>query len=412
MLNYLTAIVLLLLVGRGLGMLFRYLGFQTLIGEVLAGVILGPLCLRLIDPVSTPEISVFADMGIIMLMLLAGLMTNYRAFTKTVRTSSFVGGVGVAVSFLLVYFPLVSVGLNFQAALFIAAILSNTAIEVCARILIDQSGTRLGSVVIGASFIDDIIAVFIIAVVTSQVGMGTDQLTLIGIQFTVDNILLKLLIIAMVVTAFILLSLIGVTKLIERIFDHIYRRAHGEKILLTATLLITFTFAVVARQIGLHEVIGAYIAGLIIGRWGTKVRPMLKRRIAWQKLVDDIDPQMRAIFGPLFFGYIGMLFTISTIGQPTALVLLFVFMLGLALAGKILGCGLSARFSRFDTRESFIIGCAMCGRGALGLVLARFGVELGILEQIHFNALVLTVLATVIVTPMLYTYSLRGTEPG
>ncbi len=297
--SFLLPVVLLLLVGRTLGHIFQRYGFQSLIGEVLAGILVGFAVIVVsaqyfID--TLPALEVLSQFGVIMLMLLAGLMTDYRTFQKNQKASIFIGAIGVVITFFLVFLPLQFIigpmfGLSLGANLFIAAILSNTAIEICAGVLIHTKNPKLSAVIIGASFVDDIIAVYLIGLVSTMVFTNR--------AITYSDFLIP----SIRVIAFLAISLVVVSALIEKVFDKLMHR--GGKMMLTVTLIVGFSFAIIASLLGLHEVIGAYIAGLIIGKWGERIGPLLKRRIAWEKLKTDIDTPLRAIFGPLFFGFIG-----------------------------------------------------------------------------------------------------------
>ncbi|UCE73769.1 MAG: cation:proton antiporter, partial [Methanomassiliicoccales archaeon] len=174
-LDYLYWLILLLLFGRVIGEVFRRFGFQPLIGEVLAGLILGPAVLGLIAISSGEEnpLEYFSLFGILMLMLLAGLITDFESFSENKMSSIFIGAMGVLVSFVIVFLPLYFLfSIDFLASLFIAAVLSNTAIEVCAGIMIHSSNQKIKNIVLGASFVDDIIAVFLIGIVSSMVFLG------------------------------------------------------------------------------------------------------------------------------------------------------------------------------------------------------------------------------------------------
>ncbi len=399
--NFLLPVVLLLLFGRTLGHVFQRYGFQSLIGEVLAGILLGPVLLSIIAPyfiAPTRELLVLSQFGVLMLMLLSGLMTDYQAFFKQRRASIFIGISGVAVTFLMIYLPLHFIigpiyHLSNMTNLFIAAILSNTAIEICAGILLRSQRPKLKAVIIGASFVDDIIAVFLIGIVSSMAYSGSTP----SIQ--------SIAILSIEIIVFLAVSLLVASYVIERLFDKII--GGRSKITLTVTLIVGFTFAIISSLIGLHEVIGAYIAGLIIGKWGARVGPMLKRRIAWEKLKTDIDTPLRAIFGPLFFGFIGLSIVFPAIDDLHSALPLIIIISILAILGKIIGCGLGAKLFNFSNSESLTLGCAMCGRGALELVLISFGHEAGLINDTIFTTLVMVTVITVITTPIMYTLALR-----
>jgi Kef-type K+ transport system membrane component KefB len=404
-LDYLYWLILLLLFGRLLGELFRRFGFQPLIGEVLAGLILGPAVLALIiipDGAENP-LQYFSQFGIIMLMLIAGLITDFESFSENKISSIVIGAMGVIVSFVLVFLPIRFLfGLDFVPSLFIAAILSNTAIEVCAGIMMDSSNQRLKNVVMGASFVDDIIAVFLIGIVSPMVFIDGQDLQIADIVWLALRVIL-----------FLFITLVVVSKLVEKVFDRIHKGTEEYKWMLTSTFILTFVFALTATWVGLHYVIGAYMAGLIVGKWGSKVGPLLRRRITWRKLIEDINPPLRAIFGPIFFGYIGLSTSIILAEGNADLNYVVPFILALVLfvfVGKIIGCGIGARICKFKNSESFVIGCAMCGRGALELVLLSFGLEIEVITESQFISLVIVTLVTIVVTPILYTLATKRNE--
>jgi Kef-type K+ transport system membrane component KefB len=218
---------------------------------------------------------------------------------------------------------------------------------------------------------------------------------------------------ALRVVLFLFVALVIVSKLIEKVFDRIHKGTEEFKWMLTSTFILTFVFALIATWVGLHYVIGAYMAGLIVGKWGSKVGPLLRRRITWRKLIDDIDPPLRAIFGPIFFGYIGLSASIILHDGNADFHYVVPFILALVLfvfLGKIIGCGLGARLCRFRNNESFIVGCAMCGRGALELVLLSFGLEIEVINESQFISLVIVTLVTIVITPIIYTMAVRRNE--
>ncbi len=401
-LEYLYWLILLLLFGRALGEVFRRFDFQPLIGEVIAGLILGPAVLGLIVFSTAKEtpLEYFSQFGIIMLMLLAGLITDFESFAENKVSSIVIGSAGVVVSFFVVFLPLRFLfGLDIIASLFLAAILSNTAIEVCAGIFIHSTNHKIKNIVLGASFVDDIIAVFLIGIVSSRVLMPNETLNIMEIVW-----------LAVRVIVFLFLALVVVSWPLEKLFDRLHKGTEEFKWMLTATFILTFLFALIATWVDLHYVIGAYIAGLIVGKWGSKIGPLLRRRITWRRIVDDVEPPLRAIFGPIFFGYIGLSASILISEEDIAIgvvVPLIVVLVILVFAGKILGCGLGAKLCGFTNNESLNIGVAMCGRGALELVLLSFGLEIEAISESQFISVIIVTLFTIVLTPILYTLSVK-----
>ena len=391
--DLLFSLIVLILVSRLFGFLFTRYEYQSMIGEVIGGFILGPMVLAIVHP--TESLTLLADFGILLIMLVAGMETNFNAFKQNVKGSIIVAVLGVVATFLLVYFPLVALGFRWDTALFLAAIMSNSAIEVCASIFSRSSHPTLKSVVLGASFVDDILAVFLLGIVSSSV-LGGEAMT----PASIVVISIKILI-------FMLVSFFLLSRAIDWLFDRIRSEDGSEKLLLTTAILTAFGFAILARLVGLNAVIGAYIGGLVIGKWGMKVGPMLKRRIAWNRMMDDLNAMLKAIFAPLFFGYVGLVLSYNTMGSDNYLLIVATvgLFVGLGFAGKYIGCGLGAKFSGFSGKAAFMVATAMLGRGALEMILARYALESGVISQDIFTALILFVLVTIIVAPLLYTYT-------
>ncbi len=393
--SFLLSILLLIFIGRALGLVFVKFKFQSLIGEVLGGLILSPLLLNLVQPNET--LALFSQFGILVLMLLSGLLTDFRSFQEFKSASIVVGIGGVLASIFLIFFTLTLWGYNLYASLFISVVLSNTAVEICATILMRSNASKkIHAIIMGASFVDDIIAVFLIGVVGS--------LTL-GQKITPQGII----ILSIEVALFIGISLIAIPYLFERfslIDRFIGSGSQREKVLLTFTILFAILMGIVAMYSGLQIVIGAYIGGLIIGKWGSKVGPMLKRRIAYEELIDDISSYSHALFTPLFFGYIGIMLgeVIYRFGVVASTTLLIIVLTIAALLGKFIGCSLGARIFKIDKKESAYIGIAMGGRGALELVLLFLGYSKGIIDSNLYISVVIVTLATVILTPLLFSY--------
>ncbi len=388
----LLSVLLLIFLGRTLGYLFSKFGFESLVGEVLGGIILSPLVLSLITP--NPTLEVFSFFGIIMLMILSGLLTNFTLFSKQKFQSFTIAFFGVVVSMVLVIFVLLPFNLPPIAIIFTAILLSNSAIEVCTKIMMERMPDgKTYATIVGASFFDDILAVFLIGIITSAAFNNFNPIDL-GI-----NVIL--------VSLFLLISLYIIPIIFERIKilnRALLKKGKEEKIFLTFTILFSLGMALAAKLAGLSEVIGAYVGGLVIGKWASKVGPMLKRRIAYEHLLRDIQPVVIAIFSPLFFGYIGITLggIIASEGISITTLIIASLLSVAAIAGKILGCGFGAKLCSYPKEDSLLIGTAMIGRGALEMVLVNLAYLAGIISAELFVAIVIATLVTVIAAPILY----------
>jgi len=393
-------IILLVLLGRAFGILLLRVGLHPLIGEMLGGMVLAAIPFLVMD--TEGAMGMLATFSIILLMLLAGLMTDMHSFDQHKKDSIVIGALGVLVTIGMVFAVTYLINSYYLgltgdkvwiSALFIAVVLSNTAIEVSANLFGKSKRRKVPAVIMGASFVDDIMAVFIIGLLSSWLLFGQTpsyfELVLLGVK----------------VTGFLLVSFYILTPLVKKLFDHlIIPKYKNERYPLTTVILLGLGMALLARNFGLHEVIGAYIAGLMVGKWGATVGPMLKRQRAMRRLIDDMEPPISALFGPLFFGYVGVLFYMNLTGirMQFTLIGLILALLAMSILGKIVGCGLGAKFMDFDNRDSMLIGTGMGGRGALELVLIGFGLEVGVILDLHFVALIIVTMLSIIMTTVLY----------
>jgi Kef-type K+ transport system membrane component KefB len=403
--KFLCAVALIVLAGRALGIMVQRFRVHTLFGEVIAGILIGPILLYVtggmlgISP--SEPLRVLAEFSVLILMLLAGLTTDFKALAENKTACLAVGSLGVLTSFFAVFLPLHFIAapvynLKLEHSLLIAAVLSNTAIEVCARVFVGpEVKSSIRAVAIGASFVDDIMAVFLMGMVSTMLFAGK-PLSPEELIFAAAKVIL-----------FIAFSLSLVSWLISRGFEKL--KWADVKLVLTITILVAFLYALAARAFGLHEVIGVYLAGLLIGRWGMRVGPMLLRRVTWIKLTHSIDVPLRALFSPLFFTYIGITLVVVSLPLIIEVAPLILLLLTLALLGKLAGCSAAAKTFGFDTADAITVGVGMCGRGALELILLNYCREAGLLTAALFSALVFVTILTIVITPLLYTIiRLRG----
>ncbi|MCK5773841.1 MAG: cation:proton antiporter [Thermoplasmata archaeon] len=402
--DILLALLILLVLCRMLGLIFERYGISPIVGNVMGGLLLSPLILNLLA--SDGDLSVFVSFAIIVIMFQSGVFTDFASFKRYRMTSLVVGTMGVVVSFALI-FVLSYWGFHFslEASMLLAAILSNSAIEVCAVMLKDSRNERLRSIVIGASFVDDILAVFVLGVVLSFtkhssplpeniVGGTSDAVTAaMDLGFTSVKVIVFLL-----VTSYVLSLVVG------KVLDRFSRK--GFTLLLSIGFIFAFGLGILAKWVGLHEVIGVYIAGLLISRWGISPDPMLARGVSLMKFKETLNSMVVSLFSPLFFGFIGIMLGdalsdqgVSQIGVLLLGVLIFTFF---ALMGKVVGCGIGARMKGIMPKEAMLIGAAMGGRGALELILIRSSTDEGFLNSYQFLILTVVTLMTILLTPVIY----------
>ncbi len=377
------ALALLLVVAKSTEWVFEKVEIHPIIAHVLTGVMLGPFLLGVIQP--SEELKVLADFGLIMMMLYMGLTSNFSAIAQNTKKTVVVAALGVAFSFLFGFATVRFFGKGIGAAVFIGATLGNTAIEVTSGVLLRERVKReVSSIIMGAAFVDDIIAVYLIGVIT---GMMHGALT----AFMLEVLTVK---IGLFITAILMVS--------EYIFKRsrwFYSLVRNLNVFFTFTLILTFTLAILAEQVGLNQIIGAYLAGLTISRLRERKDPMVVTRIKLNELIENLQVVLTEFFIPLFFVYVGLMFNppLNDI-KPFLILLLYTA----AVLGKLFGCGLGARLFGLSWRDSTAIGIGMGGRGSLGMAVLTFGLSAGIIDQGLFASVVVVSMLTALTTPLFF----------
>jgi Kef-type K+ transport system membrane component KefB len=383
----LTNILLIFLFAKVFGDLFERGNISSIVGHVICGIFLGPFVLGIIYP--GKEIEVLADIGLLVIMLYAGLTSEYTELLKAKYKAIIVGALGVLFSFILCFSVVWFLGFGLIPSLFTGIILSNTAVEIIGGLVTNEKNQKVSSVLLGASFFDDIIAIYLVGLLSS-IAINKSTLSLIDI----GSVTIKILIFFVIA---ILLSEFLISSKGRKIVKYFVEGDQHQSIMLV--FIFTLVFALFASFIGLHEVVGSFLAGLILSRVKEKEDPMLSFRIRFNEVSGEMNTLMRFFFMPLFFVYIGLLFNReSTEINIPLLILLFLAAMG----GKIIGCGLGSKISRLDNRDSIMVGVGMCGRGSLELAIVRYGFSNGVISNEIYSSIVLLTLLSIVITPILF----------
>jgi Kef-type K+ transport system membrane component KefB len=209
----------------------------------------------------------------------------------------------------------------------------------------------------------------------------------------------------LVVAFFLIIGYLSHKLIVEKDIMRKLWRFERRGIPLTFALILALALAVIAQRVGLHAIIGAYMAGLFIGRLRERPDALLLSRIRLNTILDDATTSLRAILTPMFFVYVGLKFAPDW-GQIKLLMLLA--LIAAAFAGKMLGCGGGAAAMGYKSRDSLAIGMAMCSRGSLELAVLQFGLLSGIVSSELFAVMVMTTLTTTLLTPLLFKFVSKG----
>jgi len=380
-------ILILIVCAKILGELFDKLALPRVIGEVLAGIILGPSILCLIIPSS--EMHVLALIGVLFFMTSAGLEVDLRRLIAHFKEGLVVALMGVVTPFSLGMLIGFLYGLNFIQAYALATCLSITAIGLSIRVFMDlrMLKSRAALTVINAAVIDDIIGLILMSIAFSLA--REEEITL----HTATSALFSCVV-------FIALSFMLGIMIYKNIRFRIsiikFLRLGGRtsaSLKLAISIIFMLLFSLLAKVATLHEIVGAFIAGMIF-------RSLLPEEVE-KELLDFTF----AFFALLFFAYIGIetdLKSITIISDMVILIITFAFV------GKILGGYIGARISGLTSRESITVGIAMNGRAAVELSIARTFYILGIFTREIFSAIILMSVITSLATPIMLKVFIKG----
>lgn len=389
----LILIEILVVIGssRVVGWLFRAINQPLVIGEIVAGIALGPSLLGWLAPdlagalfpaTSIPFLNVLSQIGLIFFMFLIGLELDPKYLRGNLNTAVITSGVSILVPFSLAgllslfIYPLVSnANVSFTAfALFLGAAMSITAFPVLARIITENNlqNTRIGTLALTCAAVDDVTAWCLLALAIAV----TRTNSVIG---AVPTIVYSLLYIGGMLT-------VG-RWLLQKLSTYYERAGHLSQLKLAAIYMAVVLSALITEAIGIHLIFGAFLLGAAMPK-----NPGLVREIA-QKTEDFV----LIFLLPVFFAYSGLKTQIGLLNSPE-LWLLCVAILGVAIGGKYVGTYYAARSCQLDRREASALGWLMNTRGLTELIVLNIGLELKVISPILFTMLVIMALVTTFMT--------------
>ena len=352
-----------------LGTLARRLGQPAVLGELIAGILLGGSALHWLDP-TQPVIKVLAELGALILLFEVGLETNLASLAKVGGAALTVGAAGIILPFVGGFAVAASLGVSTVTSIVIAAALTATSIGISARVLGDlgRLKTSEGQIVLGAAVFDDVIGLVVLAVV-SQLVAGV-PLTALGVGRT-----------AVVAIGFVVLAILVGTFVARPAMAAVARLNSPGTVGVTA-LVMLFLNAALAAYAGSALIIGAFAAGVVLN--GTPQR----------REVESWVTSLGHVLVPLFFAAVGAEVDLRAMMTPQALGLGGA-LIAVAVAGKV-----AAGYAPWWFRgHKLLIGVAMVPRGEVGLIFASLGLSAGVLDAGEFGALIAMVLVTTFVAP-------------
>lgn len=404
-LQILLFLTLVTLVSKAAGYLSTRFGQPAVFGEILAGLLLGPSLLNILGwgmfrphangAVPHADLSavvqVLAEIGVILLMFVAGMETDLREMRRVGKVAfwSAFGGVvlplagGAASAHLF--------GYGWGEGFFMGAVLTATSVSISAQTLIELKSLRSkeGSTILGAAVIDDVMGIIVLSLVVAFAGKGAAAHAAgaaagsagapAGLGATIAWVCLRM-------TLFFALGWLLGRRFLERITAAVGRLGVSEPVM-ALVVVVAFLYAWAAEYLGgVAAITGSYMAGVLFAQTSFK-----------ERIDRGIHPLTYSFFVPVFFINIGLRADIKQITHMAGMTL---FILVVAVLGKVIGCGVLARISGFSYREALRVGVGMISRGEVGLIIAGYGLAHGIIGGDIFSVMVLMVLITTMITPL------------
>ena len=392
----LAQIAVLILVGRLLGEFMQRIGQPAVIGQLLGGVLLGPSFLGFFwpsaqhalfppDPHQMSMINAIAQLGILMLLLLAGMETDFGLIKRIRRAALSTSISGIALPFVCGFLLgewlpaslLPQPQYRLITALFLGTALSISSVKVVAVVVREMNFARrnLGQIILATAIIDDTVGWIIIAVTLSLAARGRVDLNSVGAS-VLGTVLF--LVVSFTLGRRVVFALIRWTN------DHFV----SDAAVVTLILLLMAGMAITTQLIGVHTVLGAFVAGILIGE-----SPILTREIG-----EQLGGLTAALFMPVFFGMAGLTADLTILRHPDFLVLALGLIL-IASVGKFSGAFAGAYWGGLTRREALALGCAMNARGATEVIVASIGLSMGVLTQNLYTLIVTMAMITTMIMP-------------
>lgn len=376
--EFLGTLCLVLITTSLAGHFSRRIGIPVVIGQLLVGILIGPAVLGWVH--NNAFMHTFSEIGVIILMFIAGLESDLGMLKKYFKPALAVAFSGVVFPVVLIYFFGKLFHFSFEQAIFLGVTFSATSVSISVEVLkeLKRLKSKEGTTILGAAVIDDIISVIILSVLVSMFSnvakaQGGHHSSNLWMSFLLDA-----------------LYFVMIFFLFEWIAPKMMRLGEHLKVASSVTLMsivLCLGMAWLAEQVGLSDVVGAFFAGVAIAQTPYK-----------QEVDSNIEPIGYAVFIPMFFVSIGLNMTFKGFFDD----LIFIVSLTiLALITKWLGCGLGAKVLGMNYDSMNIIGSGMVSRGEMALIIAQIGYEAHLLSSEYYSGVIFVIILTTLAAPFM-----------
>lgn len=371
-------LAIIVIAAKLFGIIARKLKAPQVVGEILAGLVIGPCVLGLVE--QTDFLMQMAEIGVILLMFSAGLETDLKELVKTGPIATLIACAGVFIplvcgaAYYMAFYGVSPWGSeNFYKAVFIGTILTATSVSITVQTLKEMGKLKgkVGTTILSAAIIDDIIGIIVLTFVIGFKNPESDPASVI------------------VSTVLFFILAVGVGFISYKIFKWVDKRYPHTRRIPIAALAYCFLLSYIAeRYFGIADITGAYVAGIIL--CSIQDSTYIERKV-------DINSYM--LFGPVFFASIGLKTNIDNVTGS-----ILIFSLGFVIVGlitKIIGCGLMAKICRFKGKDTLKIGVGMMTRGEVALIVSQKGLSVGLMDPVYFTSVILLIVISSISTPII-----------
>ncbi len=398
-LPFFTNLLILLVTARFFGEVFERFKQPAMIGEIIAGIILGPSLLNLIH--RTEEIKVISELGIFLLVIIAGLEINIDDILKSLR------GKNIIISLMAFFVPLLSglavghfFGLEAMTTVFVGLCVAITALPVSIRILMDlgKINSEVGQKIISVAIFDDVLALTILGVLLNI--KDTDMSMMAVAKASVISILKLLLFIILLAAVYLSLRrIMRQGNLIEDSLNKLLAFLKGKEPLFAIFFAFVLLFSTFTESLGLHFVVGAFFAAMLIS--DSVIGHDNLRTI--EKTTSNIA---MGFLAPIFFAGIGLEFNVQSISNIS----LLIAVVAVSYTSKIFGGYFGGRIAGFDSNVSITLGIGLNARGIMELVIANIAYKAGLISTEIFSILVIMGVLTTLTTPLMLRNAFRRSD--
>ena len=372
------------------GLLARKLKAPQVVGEIVAGLIIGPCVLGWVNVDESGFLTKMAEIGVVLLMFMAGLGTNLKDLLKTGPVAFLIACFGVFVPmgagflYYSAFYGWSAVGTpEFYKAVFIGVILTATSVSITVQTLheLGHLKGKIGTTILSAAIIDDVIGILVLTFVVSFKDPNT-----------------KISSVCMNTILFFVMAIVG-GVICYYLFRYIDKKYPHQRRIPIFGLALCFGMAYIAEEwFGIADITGAYVAGIILCSIHDS---------AYNARKMDINAYM--IFGPIFFTSIGLKTDVT--GMTSEILLFSIGFVLIGMISKVIGCGLCAKLFRYKNKDAMKIGVGMMTRGEVALIVSQKGLNVGLMEPVYFTAVILLIMCSSIITPVLMKLLYRGEKP-